>query len=1163
MKLKAIYNPKTWGRLIMVLMMVSAPFLASADGFRELGNVTGHVYEQDGITPIDDATVSFIGTNIFGDTIIYQYVSDVSGAFSGSLTAGPYTVKADATGYAETVLPNQVVIVANSTTNVNVVLHEDYLPVNYAMANVIDNSMVKVSWGMGEPVLLEDFETGDFGTYEWDNAVSGHPWAVSGHEPYQGSYCMKSTNEGIQSSTSAIQVMIDVPKDGKMSFFGKISCEQTWDYGSFYIDGALMGTYQGNGIWQERIFNVTQGRHLFRWEYVKDASTNANDDCFYVDYIRFYYKETPFTGEEWITYSNDDYYTNVSCDEHHTSWGCLWPAAELSRYIGASVSKVSYFSDAAGYAGGDFTVKLYLGGDSYPDSLVSEQIVTIPDSLGDYAEFELNTTVPIDGTRNLWLVWSAPGIAYPATACSEADPGRNGTWWGTGTTWSQSSNGAWMTKAFVTDAKGCETTISKNGHDRSFQYFNVWRRRMNENPVLLASHLSDSAYMDLSWNGLQWGTYHWGVSCDYEGNRAESPIVWSGGIGRNLTTTAEFNVTTNSGASPAGALITLTNSEGNGTNYTAIVDQTGHYVFNEVRRAGYFVSVALDGYQTYASDSIVPIYDPVVINCELVEVINGLDSLYVSNTGWAIWRLDESKDVVSYDIMLDSVSVGSVTDTCFQHNVANLVEGQQYLTSVRAVYLSGTSAWISRPWTYHSCDAYAGTHDGLQGVVNDDHVVLSWTYSEADPIVGALLYRDGERLGFTTDSTFTEIFPAGLLSIEYGIRIIHGGPLDGTYYSMSCEESVTLQLPVSCEAPVALNGEEHQEGNDYGALVSWGPRPAPVNEWLYYDNGIYQLSLGAEGLLYWGVKFDTDDLADYEGCSLTQVSIYDASAGNYVLSVYLDGNYAPQTLALSQNMTLTGANGWHTEELTFPVSVDVSRPIWIVVSQTGIRNPAAASSDTGDSNGRWVSLNGSTWNDLAAYDLHFTWMLRGFVSNRDKSSKSELGHRNGQDYVLDHYNLYKSYDNIDYQLYAQIDTIGGVEYYEYFDSFLNEPQNHIYYKVTAYYADSYGNTCESDPALSEQNPAQDYVHVYNVLSDNGLLSEKASLTPNPTTGLLNVKMQGMKRLTVMNAMGQTITDVIVDTDALTLDLSGFANGLYLLHIVTAHSDSFEKVMVAR
>ena len=57
---------------------------------------------------------------------------------------------------------------------------------------------------------------------------------------------------------------------------------------------------------------------------------------------------------------------------------------------------------------------------------------------------------------------------------------------------------------------------------RSFRYYDLFRRCFEEEPVMLASHLTDTVFMDMNWADLPWGKYSWGVSCWYDGNRAAS-----------------------------------------------------------------------------------------------------------------------------------------------------------------------------------------------------------------------------------------------------------------------------------------------------------------------------------------------------------------------------------------------------------------------------------------------------------------------------------------------------------------------------------------------------------------------------------------------------------------------------------------------------------------
>ena len=61
--------------------------------------VSGTVYEQDTITPIEGVTVTFSGIGESGDTLVYQLVTDTIGCFGDSLDFGSYWVWASAEGY--------------------------------------------------------------------------------------------------------------------------------------------------------------------------------------------------------------------------------------------------------------------------------------------------------------------------------------------------------------------------------------------------------------------------------------------------------------------------------------------------------------------------------------------------------------------------------------------------------------------------------------------------------------------------------------------------------------------------------------------------------------------------------------------------------------------------------------------------------------------------------------------------------------------------------------------------------------------------------------------------------------------------------------------------------------------------------------------------------
>jgi len=70
------------------------------------------------------------------------------------------------------------------------------------------------------------------------------------------------------------------------------------------------------------------------------------------------------------------------------------------------------------------------------------------------------------------------------------------------------------------------------------------------------------------------------------------------------------------------------------------------------------------------------------------------------------------------------------------------------------------------------------------------------------------------------------------------------------------------------------------------------------------------------------------------------------------------------------------------------------------------------------------------------------------------------------------------------------------------------------------------------------------------------------LYPNPTSGLLNIEGEGTMNVIVMNVLGQKVLETTT-TDNVTIDLSGFGTGIYMVRIETENGITTEKVNVRR
>ena len=969
-------------RFILVFVLLLLTVMAKAEG-----NVSGQVLEQDGVTPIEMALVSFSGISVEGDTLSYQFESDTIGLYEAVIEAGIYQVWASAEGYTTAYLIDSLIVEEEQTiTGIDFILYETCNPVDYVSARYFGDDMVRVSWSMRAPLLYEDFETGDFSRFPWDNTVSAFPWVIDTTHAYSGTYCMKSTCEGQEDGLSQIEVVAFVPSDGQMRFFSRISSESLWDIGSFYIDGNLLLECSGDDGWEEHVFPVTQGEHFFRWSYRKDVSSDEADDCFYVDEIQFLVEDT-------------------------------------SR------------------------------------------------------------------------------MAAPT-------------------------------------------------HERSFQYYDLFRRRFGEEPVLLASHLTDTVFMDMNWGSMDWGKYAWGVSCRYEGNRAASDTVWSVYLDKEMTTAFELDVTTNVGLVPEGATVVLTSESVQGQSYMALLDANGHLLLTDVYRDDYRLSVSLEGYEDFESEELVSIYAPVHLEIELVEKIKVINDLYVSSTGWAMWQLSDSvagRNLQYYEIQLDSSFVATTTESHFQFDEAALEDGHVYSIKVRPVFLSGCSDWVEYEWIFRPCSDFEGVAE-MSWSVQDEAVSLSWNYPENADVVGALLYRDGNLLGLVDGTAYVDAEAELHGTLDYCLKVVYGGPFDGTYYAMSCLDCIQADFPAYCDPPQHLEGENYWNGDaDYGALISWGDRPPLIESWLHYDDGTYRKSIGNDEdmILFWSVRFSDEVLADYQGTMLTHVSLFDVGAGVYQLWIYVGGDEAPSTMVRYQNMNLNGSFTWF-EQTVEPLEIPANEPIWIVVGQQGLSRPAAACDDMGDPDGRWVSQNGTDWHDMHYYNLFSTWMLRAFVTNQS-GKLSALGN---DGFILQHYNLFRSYNNSGYQQIASVPFVEGQPFYQYRDVLVGDEHHEFYYRLTAVYLSDEGETCESDFAASLWFPENNYVLVDDHWSTEENVEDAVEVYPNPARDRLVVEVPAMRHLSVFNALGQCVIAEECVTDVARIDLSSCPNGLYLLKVET-------------
>lgn len=219
----------------------------------------------------------------------------------------------------------------------------------YPMQMSIFNGEYQLSEAYRIPIgkVMEDFETGDFTSFDWNNGT--YPWEITTSNVYAGTYSARSKNnlgDGTWGSDkeSKLEITINVQQASPITYFRKVSSEAGYDMFSFSIDGSTKEELSGNVAWGQASFDVPVGTHTFRFMYSKDYSTSSGSDCAWIDNIVF-----PVTGQiiEPTSIENNEIdnqlnvYPNPAHDQLNIQCDNNMQSIEIIDIMGRSVKSVA------------------------------------------------------------------------------------------------------------------------------------------------------------------------------------------------------------------------------------------------------------------------------------------------------------------------------------------------------------------------------------------------------------------------------------------------------------------------------------------------------------------------------------------------------------------------------------------------------------------------------------------------------------------------------------------------------------------------------------------------------------------------------------------------------------------------------------------------------
>ena len=207
------------------------------------------------------------------------------------------------------------------------------LPSNYVTitkeveieAEVINNTRVSLSWNLPSGIY-DGFESGDFYQNMWINDATS-PWVVTDTQPNEGTYCAKSTNTGMFSS-SKLSLAVNIPTTSIVSYYARVSCFPLNGCG-FLIDNVQYGeTLKDEVPWTQYTVPLSPGNHLLEWRYANQLAEGEYDNAFYIDDIT--------VGNAFDIYrancdgSNATLIASAIAEAHYVDYG--WDALHIGQY---------------------------------------------------------------------------------------------------------------------------------------------------------------------------------------------------------------------------------------------------------------------------------------------------------------------------------------------------------------------------------------------------------------------------------------------------------------------------------------------------------------------------------------------------------------------------------------------------------------------------------------------------------------------------------------------------------------------------------------------------------------------------------------------------------------------------------------------------------------
>jgi len=287
---------------------------------------------------------------------------------------------------------------------------------------------------------------------------------------------------------------------------------------------------------------------------------------------------------------------------------------------------------------------------------------------------------------------------------------------------------------------------AKAGFDsgiRSLNSYNIYRglrsdmANVDNWTPLNSNAVTAVSFTDNTFSQLEDGEYIYAVKAGYSNNRLAKPS-FSNPLGMNMEVVYTVNVSTNSGDSPNGAIVKLTNKDGDAAHAYEMVVSNEAVVFPTVWKGTYDITISLPGFDLYHASNVL-IDTEASYNVVLNEIIVKPYGLDINSENPKEMEFSWNNEIVLLDDDMEGhedfiiENIGDYTlidgdgvktwEIAYDYDYSFIFLNNGYTGSYIVMNPYATEPMMTYMWLPHSGDKVIACH-AANGADNNDWLIL-------------------------------------------------------------------------------------------------------------------------------------------------------------------------------------------------------------------------------------------------------------------------------------------------------------------------------------------------------------------------------------------------------------------------------------------------------